>query len=135
MPWIWTNPRDAHTKKILENSQPFFVYCILYFESQNIFPKWVIFVANQLLAHSRWFSSGIPASSTTKTGRHDIAKILLKVALKKKIYIGSGYLNHILCHMKMLSRVSNEQFNLLSSRLELTKKSKIKRLSLKFTKL
>jgi hypothetical protein len=35
----------------------------------------------QLLAHSRWFSPGIPASSTTKTGRHDIAEILLKVAL------------------------------------------------------
>jgi hypothetical protein len=33
----------------------------------------------QLLAHGRWFS---PASSTTKTGRHDIAEILLKVALK-----------------------------------------------------
>ena len=27
---------------------------------------------------------GIPASSTTKTGRHDIAEILLKVALKHK---------------------------------------------------
>jgi hypothetical protein len=36
----------------------------------------------QLLAHDRWFSSGIPASSTTKTGRHDIAEILLKMALK-----------------------------------------------------
>jgi hypothetical protein len=34
-----------------------------------------------LLAHGRWFSSGTPASSTTKTGRHDIAEILLKVAL------------------------------------------------------
>jgi signal recognition particle subunit SEC65 len=33
----------------------------------------------QLLAHGRWFS---PASSITKTGRHDIAEILLKVALK-----------------------------------------------------
>jgi hypothetical protein len=33
----------------------------------------------QLLAHGQWFS---PASSTTKTGRHDIAEILLKVALK-----------------------------------------------------
>ena len=32
----------------------------------------------QLLAHGRWFS---PASSTTKTGRHDIAEILLKVAI------------------------------------------------------
>jgi hypothetical protein len=28
-----------------------------------------------LLAHGRWFSPGIPASSTTKTGRHDIAEI------------------------------------------------------------
>jgi hypothetical protein len=38
----------------------------------------------QLLAHSRWFSPGTPASSTTKTGRHDIAEILLKVALNTK---------------------------------------------------
>ena len=36
----------------------------------------------QLLAHDRWFSPGTQASSTTKTGRHDIAEILLKVALK-----------------------------------------------------
>jgi hypothetical protein len=36
----------------------------------------------QLLAHGRWFSPGTPASSTTKTGRHDIAEILLKLALK-----------------------------------------------------
>ena len=35
----------------------------------------------QLLAHSRWFSPGTLASSTTKTGRHEIAEILLKVAL------------------------------------------------------
>jgi hypothetical protein len=32
----------------------------------------------QLLAQGRWFSPGTPASSTTKTGRHDIAGILLK---------------------------------------------------------
>jgi hypothetical protein len=38
----------------------------------------------QFLAHGRWFSPGTPFSSTTKTGRHDIAEILLKVALKKK---------------------------------------------------
>ena len=36
----------------------------------------------QLLAHGRWFSPGTPAFSTTETGRHDIAEILLKVALK-----------------------------------------------------
>ena len=35
----------------------------------------------QLLAHGRWFPPGTLASSTTKTGRHDIAEILLKVAL------------------------------------------------------
>ena len=33
----------------------------------------------QLLAHGRWFTPGARASSTTKTGRHDIAEILLKV--------------------------------------------------------
>jgi hypothetical protein len=38
----------------------------------------------QLLAHGRWFSPGTPASSTTKTGRHDIAEILLKVSLNTK---------------------------------------------------
>jgi hypothetical protein len=37
-----------------------------------------------LLAHGRWFSPGTPASSTTKTGRHEIAEILLKVALNTK---------------------------------------------------
>jgi hypothetical protein len=35
----------------------------------------------QLLAHGQWFYPGTPASSTTKTGRHDIAEIMLKVAL------------------------------------------------------
>jgi hypothetical protein len=35
----------------------------------------------KLLAHGRWFS---PASSATKTGRHDIAEILPKVALNTK---------------------------------------------------
>jgi hypothetical protein len=34
-----------------------------------------------LLAHGRWFSPNTPASSTTKTGRLDIAEILLKVAV------------------------------------------------------
>jgi hypothetical protein len=43
----------------------------------------------QLLARGRWFS---PASFTTKTGRHDIADILLKVELKhqKSNQIKSG---------------------------------------------
>ena len=37
---------------------------------------------NQLLGHGQWFSPGTPASTTTKSGRHDVAEILLKVALK-----------------------------------------------------
>jgi len=45
-----------------------------------------------LLAHGRWFSPGTPASSTTKTGRHDIAEILLQVALNTNNQIKS---NHI----------------------------------------
>jgi hypothetical protein len=40
--------------------------------------------AYQLLAHGRWFSPGTPASSTTKSGRHDIAEILLNVELNTK---------------------------------------------------
>jgi hypothetical protein len=42
-------------------------------------PKLPLESATELLAHGRWLS---PGSSTTKTGRHDIAEILLKVALK-----------------------------------------------------
>jgi hypothetical protein len=49
----------------------------------------------QLLAHGRWFS---PASSITKTGRHDIAEILLKVALKHQ---KSKLLNQIYLHTHM----------------------------------
>jgi hypothetical protein len=45
----------------------------------------------QLLVHGRWFSPGTPASSTTKTGRHDIAEILLKVALNTKNQINHQY--------------------------------------------
>ena len=33
----------------------------------------------QLLAHGRWFS---PASSTTKTGRHDIAENIVESGVK-----------------------------------------------------
>jgi hypothetical protein len=40
-------------------------------------------IVYQLVAHGRWFSLCTLASSTTKTDRHDIAEILLKVALKK----------------------------------------------------
>ena len=35
----------------------------------------------QWLAHNRWFSLGTPSFSATKTVRHEITEILLKVAL------------------------------------------------------
>jgi len=35
----------------------------------------------QWLAAGRWFSLGIPVSSTNKTDSHDITEILLKVSL------------------------------------------------------
>jgi hypothetical protein len=44
-----------------------------------------------------WFSPGTPASSTIKTGRHDIAEILLKVVLDTKdqsIDLSLPYLFH-----------------------------------------
>jgi hypothetical protein len=46
-----------------------------------------------LLAHVWWFAPGTPASFTTKTDRHDIAEILLKVALSttnQSTYVLSG---------------------------------------------
>jgi hypothetical protein len=48
-----------------------------------------------LLAHGQWFSPGTPASSTTKTGRHDIAEILLKVALITKNQIKSSNIKNM----------------------------------------
>jgi hypothetical protein len=39
----------------------------------------------QLLAHGRWFSPGTPASSTTKTGCHDIAESGIKHQISNKI--------------------------------------------------
>jgi hypothetical protein len=37
-----------------------------------------------LVTHGRWFSQGTPASSATKACHHDLADILLKVALNTK---------------------------------------------------
>ena len=54
--------------------------------------------AYQLLAHGRWFSPSTPASSTTKTGRRDIAQILLKMALTNK--------NQIKANIRSVSCVS-----------------------------
>jgi len=53
----------------------------------------------QLLAQGRWFSLGIPASSITKTGRHDIAEILLKVAIRHQKINQSIYQNLPVTHI------------------------------------
>ena len=51
----------------------------------------------QLLAHGRWFSPGTPAASTTKTGLHDIAEILMKGIISKEIItpVISGDRDHL----------------------------------------
>jgi hypothetical protein len=51
----------------------------------------------QSLAHGRCFPQGTPVSSITKTGRHDIAEIFLKVALTTINQIKSRF--YILCIM------------------------------------
>jgi hypothetical protein len=72
-----------------------------------------------LLANGQWFSPGIPASSTTKTDRHDIAEILLKVALNTKnqsnpfktLSCGGGYLG-ILIYIKCYNFVWDHQITI-----------------------
>jgi len=58
--------------------------------------------AYQLLAHDQWFSPGTPASSTTKTGHHDIAVILPKVALSTR-----NQLNHVHLSVPLILDVVN----------------------------
>jgi hypothetical protein len=41
----------------------------------------------QLLAHGRWMSAVTPVAATSKTGRHDIAEILLKATWALYKYI------------------------------------------------
>ena len=71
----------------------------------------------QLLAHGRWSSPRTPASSTSKTGRHDIAEILLKVALthqkSKSIRIQKVPLLLLFCvrDLKMASWRNNNDHN------------------------
>jgi hypothetical protein len=63
----------------------------------------------QLLAHGRWFSPGTPASSTTKTARHDIAEILLKVALKyqkSKSILRACLLSMVVVHTYLKKNIS-----------------------------
>jgi hypothetical protein len=67
-----------------------------------------------LLAHVRRFSPDTPASSTTKTGRYDIAEILLKAALniqKKSINQSSSiYVLNIICNLPIEISVFDPRF-------------------------
>ena len=71
-----------NTKSIVLYSIRLYIACSYFTFSLGFFHFLLLADASdkayQLLAHGRWFS---PASSTTTTGRHDIAEILLKVAL------------------------------------------------------
>jgi hypothetical protein len=53
----------------------------------------------QLLASGRWFSPCTVVSSTNKTDRHDIAEILLKVALNTKIHPIRWWVDCVLWHV------------------------------------
>jgi hypothetical protein len=73
----------------------------------------------QLLAHGLWFS---PASSTTKTGRHDIAEILLKVALNTKNQSINQY-SYISLFNKFVSDITERQWFSPSTRVSSTSKT------------
>ena len=51
----------------------------------------------QFLAHGQWFSPGTPASSTPKTGRHDIAESGIKHNKSNQIEIVQ-YMSKIVFH-------------------------------------
>jgi hypothetical protein len=61
----------------------------------------------QLLSQGRWFSPDTPPSSTTKTGCHDIAEILLKVALKHQY--NKSY--HIYLNNRKVKNLSKHNIN------------------------
>ena len=63
----------------------------------------------ELLVQCRWFSPDTPASCTTKTGRHDKAKILLKMALNTKIQIVES--NNSFLHTAYRNPVVNQLYS------------------------
>jgi hypothetical protein len=63
----------------------------------------------QLLAHGRWFSPGTPASSTTKTGRHDIVEILLKVALNTINQSNQPKSNRNMVEIRVITKLPNSE--------------------------
>jgi hypothetical protein len=67
----------------------------------------------QLLAHGRWFSSGTPALSNTKTGRHDIAEILLKVELNTINQINQSNLFNVLVTIRYKTNSKRTYYEIL----------------------
>jgi hypothetical protein len=62
----------------------------------------------QLLAHCQWFSPGTPASSTTKTGRHDIAEMVIQLPNSLShpgpdILLSSCYIGWLICMYRWLT--------------------------------
>jgi hypothetical protein len=62
-----------------------------------------------LIAHGQWLSSGTPASSNTKTDRHDIVEIFLKVALNTKIQIQINYQKYVI-HDQITLKLIHAQY-------------------------
>ena len=66
---------------------------------------------DQLLAHGRCFSSGIPASSTTKTGRHDIAEINQINQIKSNYkFPTNSHLIHVKLIFLNITKQKNKKF-------------------------
>ena len=106
------SPRDPRGRLHANNTKSIVLYnirlhipCLYFTFSLGFFHFLLLAVASdkayQLLAHGRWFS---PASSTTKTDRHDIAEILLKVALSTK-----NQINQSLFYFMRMQQIENKQ--------------------------
>ena len=67
----------------------------------------------QLLTHGLWFSPDTTASPTIKTGRHDIAEILLKEALKHQKSTKPNLINSlILRYLKFIDKTNHKYLDL-----------------------
>ena len=63
--------------------------------------------SSQLLATGRWFSPGIPVSSTNKTDRNDITQLLLEVALNTINQQTNLYLYIIIYSLLLYTRIKS----------------------------
>jgi hypothetical protein len=72
----------------------------------------------QLLAHGWWFSPDTSASSTTKTDRHDIVEILLKVVALNTINQSKNHSYQSVHHRQWLYTVKHVETELLVFRID-----------------